>query len=553
MIRKRVPLVPRPSQVDDDDHLSLQLLDKVPLGSSLNRYEVCLLSLSLAREVSDVCDSIIFGSYALHCLKWSVLPIDEVQMFTPLLYESVRKVVFHTCAYDGKLRKVDLILEAVEIVGKGFEKLGYKSAASWIYQRCFTLFAQTCVDLSHCKAGINRIHFESLTAIPDPALKYSHPFANTKTSSVFFQSSGDQISLFALRKVVLGQMFLQQKHGSLCHVGRLRAVSARRIDPPVVHIMDPSVHLYSIHGEYFFYCKTISCGKPIFEKKLQCDQKCILSLIEGLNQIMHHEKGKFYKNRKEIDSEMNLFLKKLQDDIFGTNWTFVPDNSHFVWNLYLPDLMIGLPIESIPAFANFVFVRRRFALMDRSRLACMDDPENFTCTDEPGKSCYVLNPGGDSDQSNVQSAVDEAGWTGRSGSPTLTDLEFISLIRNKKTFLYSGHGGGEKWWSGASVQRLCVASACPRIVLLMGCSSAKPYGDYASPFCTPFHYLIGGSTLVVGTLWDVLGRELDRMTIHIVRNCSKSSIDEIPKIVAEAKKMCKLKNISPASIVMYAN
>jgi hypothetical protein len=91
----------------------------------------------------------------------------------------------------------------------------------------------------------------------------------------------------------------------------------------------------------------------------------------------------------------------------------------------------------------------------------------------------------------------------------------------------------------------------------MGCSSAKPYGDHAAAFCTPFHYLIGGFRLVVGTLWDVLGRELDRMTLAVLSEISAvESVEELeermPDIIHAAKRTVKLKNLSAASIVVYA-
>jgi hypothetical protein len=68
-------------------------------------------------------------------------------------------------------------------------------------------------------------------------------------------------------------------------------------------------------------------------------------------------------------------------------------------------------------------------------------------------------------------------------------------------------------------------------------------------FCTPFHYLIGGAWLVVGTLWDVLGRELDRITIELVERFT--TVEKLAFVMNSAKRAAKLKHLSSASVVVY--
>jgi separase len=136
----------------------------------------------------------------------------------------------------------------------------------------------------------------------------------------------------------------------------------------------------------------------------------------------------------------------------------------------------------------------------------------------------------------------------------MSDHEFVDLLKDSNVFLFSGHGGGEKHWSGSLVQRL--GSSEPKIALLMGCSSARPYGDYWASFITPFHYMIGGFRIVVGTLWDVLGRELDRMTRKIIESISNEiSLENLNRIffhiIHEARAQAKLDHLSAASLVVY--
>jgi separase len=180
------------------------------------------------------------------------------------------------------------------------------------------------------------------------------------------------------------------------------------------------------------------------------------------------------------------------------------------------------------------------------RVVPVDKHKDLQCS-------YIINPSGDcvTTQSTILPILVANNWTGHSGTPTLCDKDFSNLLKISNVFLFSGHGGGEKHWSGSSVQRLFPSSH--GIALLMGCSSTKPYGDYDSCFATPFHYLIGGFRAVVGTLWDVLGRELDRMTVHIIQSLKSDNVRELVYILEEAKRLAKLSYLSSASVVVYVD
>jgi separase len=220
-------------------------------------------------------------------------------------------------------------------------------------------------------------------------------------------------------------------------------------------------------------------------------------------------------------------------------------NSAELIELVLVPVLIGLPIESVQCLRDKVVVRVIPQLVNGGILIQSQSP----------RMTYILNPSGDcpGTEKSILPLLDD--WTRGYYGRVVSDSEFIETVGKSDLFLFSGHGGGEKYWSGTSIQRMRCAS-CSGISLLMGCSSAKPYGDYASPFCTPFHYLIGGCRLVVGTLWDVLGRELDRITVDIVNKISQDTMRvfdmvEMAKIFSHSRSKAKLGYLSSASIVMY--
>ena len=92
-----------------------------------------------------------------------------------------------------------------------------------------------------------------------------------------------------------------------------------------------------------------------------------------------------------------------------------------------------------------------------------------------------------------------------------TESEFESCLVSNSLFLYFGHGSGAQYIRGRSVRRL---KKCA-VTWLMGCSSAKMIecGQLES-YGMPNYYMHGGSVAMVGTLWDVTDREIDRFALR---------------------------------------
>lgn len=529
-----MPLVVRHSSTASLDYPSFDYVTNIrdlPLGSRLNRYEVALLSLSLAIRTPNCVNRVAYGSFTLHCLKWTE---DDPKRLLPLTLASVRGVISNGENWRN-LSKWDLVREAVLLVGRGYLELGYLPAASWIFQQFYTRDSETLVVVNELVA----MHVGSGTSIPDPLI--ADFISKLRVGTPVEKTVWGLLSLGQIRQLVLHQYFLQSGSG-MCHVGRLRSVSEES-DVSSPNITEPmpwwgNSFRFKISNDELWLSICIE-DEEIFLKKLVSEAKStILKFVNRLESMF--PKKQFWDQRKVLDTEMEIFFF----DFDGTIFRNFPKNlisTKTVFSLILPPLMLSLPIEYSSVLRDYVFVRRigsgLNSLKKKSSVPCFK---------------YVLNPGAEGLENLL---IQQPRWSGKCGPPTLTDSEFIALLKTADVFLFSGHGGGEKHWSGASVQRLAASGSAPLITLLMGCSSAKPYGDHLAPFCTPFHYLIGGSALVVGTLWDVLGREMDRMSEYVLERIDKTTdedlVNHFPKIVASSRSACKLKNISGASLIMY--
>ncbi|KAI0406683.1 peptidase family C50-domain-containing protein [Xylaria palmicola] len=124
---------------------------------------------------------------------------------------------------------------------------------------------------------------------------------------------------------------------------------------------------------------------------------------------------------------------------------------------------------------------------------------------------YILNPS--ADLTNTQATFGRAlsslpaAWESiETRAPT--EAEFQKALTDRDLLLYFGHGSGAQYIRGRTVRQL---GKCRAAALLMGCSSAslthvgqfEPYGPIRD-------YMLAGAPAVVGTLWDVTDRDIDR-------------------------------------------
>ena len=136
----------------------------------------------------------------------------------------------------------------------------------------------------------------------------------------------------------------------------------------------------------------------------------------------------------------------------------------------------------------------------------------------PYSGAYILNPSTDLTATQetfsapFTSCLSEFdGITARAP----TEAEFESFLRDKALVLYFGHGSGSQYIRGQRIKRL---DHCA-VTFLMGCSSSKMVecGRF-EPYGVPWNYMHAGAPAVVGTLWDVTDRDIDRFAMKTFKN-----------------------------------
>ncbi|OII77240.1 separase [Cryptosporidium andersoni] len=286
------------------------------------------------------------------------------------------------------------------------------------------------------------------------------------------------------------------------------------------------------------------------------------------NSKLDQDNKKSNKITKNDDVSNSLLIKQLPNPII----------------LYLDPLFMNLPLEGLEC--NIVQpitrgVHPSISLSNlrhfKSKLKHENSPYAvFSC-----KQCnlfYCINPTGDLIQTEnlivpyLKSIFRFSNHSGISNFiPNPKDV--LTNMSNKKSnlYLFCGHQAGEKFLPGEALEKgipstgenfnftnaksnqIQVYNLPP--ALLIGCSSSRmrSYGSNEC-FCTPFHYLIGGSPFVLGILWDVTDHDIDLFTVSIFEIWSdyknEHSLSLLDAITISRNK-CKLQLLNGNSCICF--
>lgn len=202
-------------------------------------------------------------------------------------------------------------------------------------------------------------------------------------------------------------------------------------------------------------------------------------------------------------------------------------NDHLHSILVLDKSLHVFPWESLPCMKQLAVSRvpslaclRRLILEQQQNTMEADELREPTEVNRPSgyraslaSGAYMLNPSGDLPSTEttfdgpLTSSLRGPSWT-RIVGRTPTEDEFETILRDKDVLLYFGHGSGAQYIRGRTVRKM---ERCRATALLMGCSSAGlNYNGEFELHGPVWDYMLAGCPAVVGTLWDVTDKDIDR-------------------------------------------
>eukprot|EP01138_Halocafeteria_seosinensis_P008948 gb/GECG01009145.1/.p1 GENE.gb/GECG01009145.1/~~gb/GECG01009145.1/.p1 ORF type:complete len:1176 (+),score=124.07 gb/GECG01009145.1/:1-3528(+) len=228
--------------------------------------------------------------------------------------------------------------------------------------------------------------------------------------------------------------------------------------------------------------------------------------------------------------------------------------------LFLSDELQTFPWESMNRFKQLPTCRLlMFSLLSE----LFSSPEQTTQIDKDLYSgSYLVNPDGDSSKTEatfrdfLKARKELGNWTGMFGPPDPVD-ELLQRMSVSDVFLYCGHGAGERFIDRNRLQTL--SSQAP-VALLMGCSSARLIRvvestarlwnrlDLKRPV---LNYISAKFPAVVGNLWDVTDRDIDKFAKGLLENWFDSE-DNLEQALQKARSRCKMKYLNGAAPICFA-
>jgi len=255
--------------------------------------------------------------------------------------------------------------------------------------------------------------------------------------------------------------------------------------------------------------------------------------------------------------------------------------------LVLDEHLLRFPFESMDMLTNITITRvpsLPFVLATLSETKSLHSIA--TPMVDPRKVKYVLDPESNLSESAstlgpaLKSIASKGGleWEGVVGQIPSSEFMSHALSEEKGLYLYCGHGGGEQAFSRSQIEEFIGGRddgirGCRASIVLMGCSSGKlksvntpkenPYDHIHTMHYEPegiaLTYLYAGAPCVVGNLWDVTDRDIDRYCLTLMEDflqyqgddfCPKVS-SSLAKCVASARRACKLRFIVGSAPVCY--
>ncbi|XP_053492769.1 separin isoform X2 [Ictalurus furcatus] len=244
------------------------------------------------------------------------------------------------------------------------------------------------------------------------------------------------------------------------------------------------------------------------------------------------------------------FLKLLQESVCELRGREEP-HGHTV--LILDKYLQKLPWENISCLKSRSVTRMPslHTVLGHSHLREVDPDCVLSHGVDPQRVYFVLNPDGNLPETEKRFRdwfTGERAWQGVCGAPPDPD-QLQEAVNTKDLYIYVGHGAGARFLDSQRLLRGNVHA----VALLFGCSSAalSVQGNLEGTGIT-LSYLTAGCPLVLGNLWDVTDRDIDRFTSALLQSwLSAGSGSSLLQHLVQSRDATHLKHMIGAAPVAY--
>lgn len=251
----------------------------------------------------------------------------------------------------------------------------------------------------------------------------------------------------------------------------------------------------------------------------------------------------------QLEEQIKKFRATMKtNDIFHT-FLVVSSSCHlFPWECL--SFLKDLSITRVPSYVclNKLLSRFHYEL-----------PLHVTIKDNIS---MILNPNGDLSRTEskfkgmFQKIIDSKPSSQLVVNEKPEEETLLKMLQNSNLFVYIGHGGGEQYVRGKEIKK-CTTIAPS---FLLGCSSAamKYYGKL-EPTGTIYTYLLGGCPMVLGNLWDVTDKDIDKFSEELFEKmgfcCNADDSNDnrlsVSHAVSKSRGVCHLRYLNGAAPVIY--
>ena len=243
--------------------------------------------------------------------------------------------------------------------------------------------------------------------------------------------------------------------------------------------------------------------------------------------------------------------------------------------LILDENLVSFPFEGLSCFEGKAVCRLPSLAYALTKLSDFGERGHDGRTFDPEQTSYILDPESNLTGTKARLAPfldsiqedNDYQWSGIVGEIPPDDFLEASIRVPDGLLLYFGHGGGQQFCGRGKLDSLAQHEQQNlSSVILMGCGSGRLESvntkHSKSTSKLPIHYepegvamsyLLAGSPCVVGNLWDVTDRDIDRYSMHLLQSVydNPSGNKSIAQSVADARQVCKMRYIVGCAPVCY--